>query len=100
MRYDKKASIYVSTSTPNGYGGFIKDIQLFAEVEACITPLHYDLVAEGSVIKTMTTCKLFTKVTLPKVIDHVIVDGMEFNVLNHADLGKIQMLQLEKMGNG
>lgn len=98
MKFDKKAQIYTSTPVPNGYGGYTKDIKIFATVDATLTPLHYDIRSVGNVINTMTTCKLFTKTALPDVIDHVIVDGVKFRVQLHNDFGKIHMLSLELDG--
>ena len=99
MKYNKKADIYTCESIPNGYGGFEKEYTLFATVDACITPLHYDTMSVGNVIRVNETCKLFTKIKLPALIDHVIVDGVKYRVQLHNDFGKVQMLNLEKVGN-
>lgn len=98
MKFDKKAEIYTSEPIPNGYGGFVKDVQLFDIVEVALTPLHHDMTSAGNVIKTVTTCKLFTKSVLPKVVDHVVVEGVTYRVQLHNDLGKIHMLNLELDG--
>lgn len=98
MKYNKKAEIYTVESTPNGYGGYIKTEVLFATVDASITPIHYDLLSGEDIgNRVLYTCKLFTKTIIPNRVDYVVVDGVKYNVLNHADLGKIQLLELEKV---
>ena len=98
MKYDKIAEVYTCENVPNGYGGFVKDIKLFGTFDVCITPIHCDVQIYNERPYTLQTCKLFTKNELPNIIDHVIVDGVSYNVLSHADFDKIQMLTLQKSG--
>ena len=98
MRYDKKAQIYTCESVPNGYGGFTKEYTLFGEVNAAITPLHYDLMSIGNVVKQVITCKLFTRENLPPLVDHVIVGGVKWRVQLHNDYDKVHQLNLERVG--
>lgn len=95
MKFDKKAEVYTCETIPNGYGGYVKDYKLFDIVEVALTPLHHDTTSAENVIKTVTTCKLFTKTPLPKIVDHVVVEGVKYHVQLHNDLGKIHMLNLE-----
>lgn len=98
MKFDKKAEIYISEPIPNGYGGFVDDIQLYGIVDVALTPFHYDMISAGNVIKTLITCKLFTKSPLPKVVHHVVVEGVTYYVQLYRNLGKVHALNLELDG--
>ena len=98
MKFSTKAEIYTCETVPNGYGGFIKEYTLYATVSAAITPLHYDLMSIGNVVKQVITCKLFTRENLPPLVDHVIVDGVKWRVQLHNDYDKVHQLNLERVG--
>lgn len=99
MKFSTKAEIYTCETVPNGYGGFTKEYTLYATVNAAITPFHYDLMSIGNTVRTITTCKLFTRERLPEPVDHVIVDGVKYRVQLHNDYGKVHQLNLEKVGS-
>lgn len=97
MKFDIKAKLLGSETTPNGMGGYATSMVDVSEISVFTTPVKAEIMLKEYGIVSTTSLKVFTKDAIPNANLRLLFNGHVYKQLQLADFGKIRMMLVEEI---